>query len=253
MIGFCFLIKTSVDHVPLWSSFLARAAPGEARCYVHAKTAAPLSVPEGAWVDPSPLSTAWGDLSLVLATRRLFEQALADGCTAFVLVSGDMLPLQSFSAIREACRQTRISLQPRDGLNDRQRNANSQRYDVIAPWFGLPKAALRKQNMFFSMTAADYLLSRDLDVSRFPLEQLADEYFWVNGLIRAGLQVSHDDFIYCNPDPTRTQALPLQLDRDLVLHCCRQGYRFIRKIKVVDPRADECLRQLYAGTEWMVL
>lgn len=253
LIGFCFLIKTAVDHLPLWSSFLDRASPGEFSCYVHAKTPAPVAVPEGAWVDPNPLPTAWGDLSLVLATRRLFEKALADGCTAFVLVSGDMLPLQSFAAIRDICLQTRICLQPRDGLNDRQRNANNRRYEAIAPWFDLPKTSLRKQNMFFSITSADYLLLRGLDVSRFPLEQLADEYFWVNGLIRCGLRVNHDNFIYCNPDPTRTQALPLQLDRDLVLHCARHGYRFIRKVKDVDPRADECLRQLYAGNEWVLL
>ena len=107
--------------------------------------------------------------------------------------------------------------------------------------------------MFFSITSDDYLLLRDLDVSRFPLEQLADEYFWVNGLIRCGLRVNHDNFIYCNPDRTRTQALPLQLDRDLVLHCSRHGYRFIRKVKDVDSRADECLRQLYAGNEWVLL
>ena len=82
-----------MDHLPLWSHFLAGVSRDEVRCYVHAKTAKPEQVLEPAWVDPDPLPTAWGCLSLVLASRRLFEQAWGDGCTAMVLLSGDMLPL----------------------------------------------------------------------------------------------------------------------------------------------------------------
>ena len=145
-----------------------------------------------------------------------------------------------------------ICLQPRDGLNDRQRNANNRRYEAIAPWFDLPKTSLRKQNMFFSITSADYLLLRGLDVSRFPLEQLADEYFWVNGLIRCGLRVNHDNFIMQSRSNAHPGVTPAAGSGSCVA-LRRHGYRFIRKVKDVDPRADECLRQLYAGNEWVLL
>lgn len=236
-----------MDHLHLWTHWLAAAVPDDVRCYVHAKTPQPTSFPVAAWVDPDPIPTAWGSLSLVLATRRLFEKAWQDGCTSMLLLSGDMLPLQSFQAIRLACAQTQLSLQPGVGLNERQQNANDQRYTTIAPWFGLSKSALRKQNMFFAISAEDYALLRDLDPSEFPLQQLADEYFWVNALIRCGRPVRDNHFIYCNPDSTRTQALSFHLDAALLDHCGQRGYIFIRKVTSLDPQADVRLRQVYAG------
>ena len=129
-----------MDHLHLWTHCLATAAPDAVRCCVHAKTPQPTSYPVDAWVDADPIPTAWGALSLVLATRRLFEKAWQDGCTSMLLLSGDMLPLQSFQAIRQACTQTQLSLQPGVGLNERQQKANDQRYTTIAPWFGLSKS-----------------------------------------------------------------------------------------------------------------
>lgn len=223
------------------------ASSEDVRCYVHAKTSQPDAFPVDAWVDAEPIPTAWGSLSLVLATRRLFEKAWQDGCTSMLLLSGDMLPLQSFQVIERSCRQTQMSLQPCTGLNDRQRRANDQRYSTIAPWFGLAKAALRKQNMFFAMSSADYALLRDLDPSDFPLKKLADEYFWVNGLISRGRFVSPRRFVYCNFDPTCTQAASFNLDEALLEHCCQGGYIFVRKVTSLDPQADARLRQMYAG------
>ena len=224
------------------------AASEDVRCYVHAKTSQPDAFPVGSLVDAEPIPTAWGSLSLVLATRRLFEKAWQDGCTSMLLLSGDMLPLQSFQAIERTCCQTQMSLQPCTGLNERQRRANDQRYSTIAPWFGLSKAALRKQNMFFAMSSEDYALVRDLDPSVFPLKKLADEYFWVNGLISRGRVVRPHSFVYCNPDPTFTQAASFDLDEALLQHCLQGGYLFVRKVTSLDPSADARLRQMYAGT-----
>ena len=224
------------------------SSSGDVRCYVHAKTSQPDAFPLDAWVDPEPIPTAWGSLSLVLATRRLFEKAWLDGCTSMLLLSGDMLPVQSFQAVQRACIQTQMSLQPRIGLNERQRRANDQRYSMIAPWFGLSKAVLRKQNMFFAISCDDYALLRDLDPSDFPLKKLADEYFWVNGLICRGRSIDPHHFVYCNPDPTCTQAASFDLDEALLEHCFQGGYLFVRKVTSLDPPADARLRQMYAGT-----
>ena len=83
-IAFCFLIKDSVNNLDLWSTFFKGIACSRFRIYVHAKTPFPVVVPDGAVIDADPLPTAWGDLSLVLATRRLFDQGWKDGCTSMV-------------------------------------------------------------------------------------------------------------------------------------------------------------------------
>ena len=178
--------------------------------------------------DPYPA----GCLSLVLASRRLFEQAWGDGCTAMVLLSGDMLPLRSFQEIRRICRETQLSLQPRTGLRQRQQEANQRRFEEIAPWFGMSQFVLRKQNMFFAVTAADYALLRQFDPSTFPLDRLADEYYWVNCLIQSGLAVRDSRFLFCNSDLTRTQAASFHLD-ETCYPMCRGGYCFIRKVASV--------------------
>jgi len=236
-----------VDHLPLWGHFLAGVSREEVRCYVHAKTAKPEQVLEHTWIDPDPLPTAWGCLSLVLASRRLFEQAWGDGCTAMVLLSGDMLPLKSFQEIRQICLETQLSLQPRTGLKQQQQEANQRRFEEIAPWFGLRQSVLRKQNMFFAVTAADYALLRQFDPSTFPLDRLADEYFWVNCLIRSGLTVRDSRFVFCNSDLTRTQATSFHLDETLTTQCSEGGYCFIRKVASVSRWADVRLRNVYAG------
>ena len=148
-IAFCFLVKESVNNLDLWSAFFEGVAPSRFRVFVHAKTPFPSAVPDGALIDSDPLPTAWGELSLVMATRRLFDQALQDGCTSMVLLSGDMLPLWSFERIQERCQSTRFSLQPTEGLTERQSSANAARYAQMAPWLGLDVSQMMKQNMFF--------------------------------------------------------------------------------------------------------
>ena len=133
----------------LWERFLAPAPLGSFGIYVHAKTATPWPILINSCVDPSPLFTSWGNVSLVAATKRLFDAAVDDGCDAMVLVSGDMLPLQTFDWIRAFSEETRFSLQPSHGLTQRQSLANSQRFQQISPYFQLPVKQLRKQNMFF--------------------------------------------------------------------------------------------------------
>ena len=214
--------------------------------YVHAKTAAPCPILDAAWVDPCPLTTAWGDRSLVAATQRLFTAAIDDGCDAMVLLSGDMLPLQSFDWIQQFCRRNRLSLQPRDGLSERQLLANSKRFQQLAPYFGLELEQLRKQNMFFVIQrqeAIQIMVAAKLD--DFPLMQLADEYYWVNHLIRMNADWHESNVVYCNPDPTRTQALNLRLTVDLLRKCRRENYAFIRKIQALDPQVKMDLEACY--------
>lgn len=245
-LGFCFLIKHGLNHASLWSRFLAASPPGSAGVYVHAKTSTPFPVLDAAWVDPSPLATAWGDLSLVAATQRLFMTAIDDGCDAIVLLSGDMLPLHSFDWIQGFCRKTRLSLQPLEGLSERQLYANSERFKQISPYFGLKVEQLRKQNMFFVIQSRDAVKIMDAASPKdFPLLELADEYYWINHLIRMNADWHESNVVYCNPDPTRTQALNLVLTTDLLRKCREEGFAFIRKIQSLDPRIKNKLEDYY--------
>ena len=230
----------------LWSRFLAGSSPGSVGVYVHAKTSAPAPILDGAWVDPFPLSTAWGDLSLVMATQRLFMAAIDDGCDAMVLLSADMLPLQSFDWVQHFCCQNRFSLQPREGLSERQILANTKRFQQVAPYFGLEVEQLRKQNMFFVIQRhAAISVMNVARLDRFPLTQLADEYYWINHLIRMKVDWLESNVLYCNPDPTRTQALNLHLTTDLLRRCRQEDYAFIRKISSLDPQVKRELEACY--------
>ena len=245
-LGFCFLIKDGLSQVALWEYFLAQASPGSFGIYVHAKTPTPSPILMGSCVDPAPLLTAWGDWSLVAATQRLFAAAMDDACDAMVLLSGDMLPLQSFNWIKSFCKQTRISVQPSQGLTPRQRLANAERFAQIAPYFGLPLIRLRKQNMFFVIQRyAVEQIAASSSQETFPLQQLADEYYWVNHLIRLGVDWQPSKVVFCNPDPTRTQALPLILTSDMLREARSAGFAFIRKITSIDDQIDVQLRVIY--------
>ena len=245
-LGFCFLIKDGLSQLSLWERFLAPAPMGSFGVYVHAKTSTPSPVLKGSRVDPFPLMTAWGDNSLVAATQRLFSAASDDGCDAMVLVSGDMLPLQSFDWICAFCARTRIGLQPRQGLNQRQIRANAERFARIAPYFGLPLDRLRKQNMFFAIRRdAVCRIAATTSLEAFPLEQLADEYYWVNHLIRIDAEWQPSNVVFCNPDPTRTQALPMTLTSELLQDCRAAGFAFIRKITGVDAAVAAHLQAIY--------
>ncbi len=244
-IAFCFLIKDSVNNLDLWSAFFEGVDPSSFRVYVHAKTPFPSAVPAGAVIDADPLPTAWGDLSLVMATRRLFDQALQDGCSSMVLLSGDMLPLWPFERIRERCQSTRFSLQPSGGLTERQSSANAARYAQMAPWLGLDVSQMVKQNMFFSVSSADYRSVPGRPLRGCPLKQLADEYYWVNALIAAKYAVHNDNFLYCNPDQTRTQACALDLTSELLMACRKSRYLFIRKVSMVNAVLASLFRDIY--------
>jgi len=245
-LGFCFLIKDGLSQLSLWERFLAPASPGAFGIYVHAKTPSPSPVLEGSCVDPSPLATAWGEKSLVAATERLFAAAMDDGCDAMVLLSGDMLPLQPFDWIRLFCEQTRVSVQPGQGLNQRQRLANAERFAELAPYFGLPSERLRKQNMFFVIQRnAASRISALASLEAFPLQRLADEYYWINHLIGFGLEWQPSNVVFCNPDPTRTQALSMRLTPDLLSSTRASGFGFIRKITGIDAQALQHLEAIY--------
>lgn len=237
-LGYCFLVKEALHFQPLWQAFFSGVDPSHYRVYLHGKHGAiPCELP-GAWVDPEPLATAWGSLSLVQASKRLFERAFAEGCDSLLLLSGDMLPLWRYSTIANRCRSSRFSLQPTKGLNLQQQEANQARFEAIGAHLKMPVRQLRKQNMFFAISSHNYAKVRQEPIEAFPLAELADEYYWINQLRRLGHRSRDGRYVYCNPDSSRTQAVSLVLDPTTLRRCRSQGYLFLRKVsEVSDPES----------------
>ena len=67
----------------------------------------------------------------------------------------------------------------------------------------------------------------------------------MNALIAAKCTVQNDNFLYCNPDQTRTQAFALDLTPELLLECRKSRYLFIRKVSMVNAVSASLLRDIY--------
>ena len=83
--------------------------------------------------------------------------------------------------------------------------------------------------------------------SEFPLHELADEYYWINHLIRIGAEWESSNVVFCNPDPTKTQALVLNLTPNLLRSCVSDGYAFIRKMADIDAGVVRALKRIYSA------
>ena len=105
---------------------------------------------------------------------------------------------------------------------------------------------LRKQNMFFVILREVICrIIESASVDYFPLLQLADEYYWVNHLIRIGAEWQSSNVVFCNSDPTRTQAKVMELTPALLESCRNDGYGFIRKITSLDDQVRADLQAVY--------
>ena len=216
----------------LWQKFFMSADKSSYSIYIHAKSNIVSTILDNVFVDPHPLDTEWASISLVHATKRLLETAFDDGCQAVVFLSGDSLPIWNFKTICNLCTKTLFSLQPKDGLQQYQIKKNQREHNRIRGFYNLPSTKnLVKQNMFFSITKADFDAIKNVDIDDFPCKEVPDEYFWANQLIIKGHEVNDCNFIFVNDDPTKTQSLSWIIDSNLLHHTRSMGYLFIRKVK----------------------
>lgn len=230
-IGFCFLVKNNISNQKIWQKFFSMADRSSYSIYIHAKSNVVSTALDNVFIDPHPLVTEWASISLVHATKRLLETAFEDGCQAVVFLSGDSLPIWNFKTICNLCTKTLFSLQPKDGLHQYQIKKNQREHNRIREFYNLPSTKnLVKQNMFFSITKADFDAIKNVDIDNFPCKEVPDEYFWANQLIIKGNAVSDSDFIFVNDDPTKTQSLSWIVDSELLHYTRSRGYLFIRKV-----------------------
>ena len=93
---------------------------------------------------------------------------------------------------------------------------NRREHMRIRDYYQLSTSAnLVKQNMFFSISKADFDTVKGVDIDSFPSQEVPDEYFWANQLIIRGKIVDDSKYIFVNHDPTKTQALSFVLDGEI--------------------------------------
>ena len=222
-IGFCFLTKDKIHFENLWKVFFDSANENQYSIYIHSKTTNVNTIFKNACIDLNPIETSWASISLVHATKRLLETAFNDGCESVVFLSGDTLPLWNFETIKYFCSKTLFSLQPKNNLYPYQINMNQREHTRIREYYKLSASAdLVKQNMFFSISKADFYSIKDVDIDSFPSREVPDEYFWANQLIIRGKSINDSRYIYVNDDPTKTQAYLLFLMEKLSLMCVKR-------------------------------
>ena len=242
-IGFCFLVKENISKENLWRNFLKSANIDDYSVYIHSKSSHVPSSLKNVVVDPHPIETAWASISLVHATKRLLETAFNDDCDSVIFLSGDSLPLWNFQTIQQLCSRTLFSLQPKQDLYPFQIKMNQREFERIRTFYNLEKTVqLVKQNMFFSLSKLDYNAVKNVQIEKFPCQEVPDEYFWANQLILSGISVQNSNYIYVNDDPTKTQSLSWVLDEEIIHNARSRGCLFIRK---VNGFSSDFARQYY--------
>lgn len=123
-LGLLFLTRADVNHPEIWREFIAES-PDRVRVFSHPKH--PQSV-SGGFLDGSVIAdhheTAWGDISLVRATRSLLLEALADPTlTHFALLSESCVPIRPLPEILR-----HLDLDPRSRFGFRTLKQASDRH-----------------------------------------------------------------------------------------------------------------------------
>src|SRR3989338_4157141 len=95
-VAFCFLLYDTVQHSKRWEKFF-KGYDQYYNIYTHPKL---ITRETQKWVEDHAVKTVptqWGDMSLIMATIRLFKTALRDPSNKFfALISGTCIPVHDF-------------------------------------------------------------------------------------------------------------------------------------------------------------
>ena len=98
-LAFCFLSYNDIEQHDIWLSFFERGNKDQYVIYLHRSDGIRESSLPGCNVIPT-IPTAWGKFSLLQAQQNMYNEAIRDpDVCKFILLSGDSIPLYSFSKI----------------------------------------------------------------------------------------------------------------------------------------------------------
>lgn len=212
-LGLLFLTRDDVNQPEVWREWTGQrgglksalrseeaSAGEEVRVFCHAKN----ELPEGAFLKGHEVSahheTAWGEVSLVKATRALLEDALADETlTHFMLLSEACVPIRPLSEVLR-----RLQWDSRPQMRPRAFEAAPKHFrGRMAKAPEIPKSCSRfsSQWWLFDRTAAMMVMRNDYS-DLFAEVFAADETYFATILKMAGYPL--EDFIL-NEEVTWTQ------------------------------------------------
>ena len=128
-IAFCFLTIGNIHQIDLWKKFL-KGNENKYNIYIHPKEPEKVNNEWKKYIIKDRIDTKWGDISLVKATLKLFQEAyMNDNNKMFILVSDSCIPIYNFEYIYDNLinhQITRYSIR-----NKNQENMLKPRYNEI--------------------------------------------------------------------------------------------------------------------------
>lgn len=231
-IGFCFMIKDQFYNQDIWKEFFKNIPHDEYKIYIHYKKKCTMNLENYEFINSIP--TKWGTISLVQATFRLFERATDDNCTIMFLLSGDTLPMQSYSNIS----QIRVTLfRPMHKNIQKKTKFCIQNYNRLSARIkeSLPFSKWRKQHMFFCMTSQHFKKIRlQPKLHHYFNVVIPDEYYFINQCTFLNIPYKTYPYIYVGQTNYQTQAINITNAHFQQNHNTIRQFIFIRKI--VDHR-----------------
>jgi len=97
-LALCFLTYYNIERDDVWEKWL-KGHEDKVNIYIHSKFRFNSSKFPKNYKRVDTIPTKWGSYGLVEATFRLFEAAVADGNTFFILLSDKCIPLKKFNYI----------------------------------------------------------------------------------------------------------------------------------------------------------
>ena len=97
-LALCFLTYNTIERDDVWEKWL-KGYEDKVNIYVHSKFRFNSSKFPKNYKQVDTIPTKWGSYGLVAATFLLFEAAVADGNTFFILLSDKCIPLKKFKYI----------------------------------------------------------------------------------------------------------------------------------------------------------
>tara|TARA_Y100000389_G_scaffold189963_1_gene214284 strand:- start:4622 stop:6235 length:1614 start_codon:yes stop_codon:yes gene_type:complete len=147
-VAFCFMSYGDIKHADLWEKFFNELEPDSYSIYIHPKEPSDVKSIFKNHIIEDRLETEWGDISLVRATNRLYEEALKDEANKVaVLLSDSCIPIHSPNIIKDELLSKKENILSSMGNMDEQ-----SRYEQIKNKTTIKRHHFEKRSQWMSLT-----------------------------------------------------------------------------------------------------
>lgn len=162
-IAFCFMSYSDIKHADLWEKFFNELDPDSYSVYIHPKEPKEVKSIFKNYIIEDRLETEWGDISLVRATNRLYEEALKDEANkVVVLLSDSCIPIHNPNIVRNEllshkenrlCSMENMDEESRYGLVKDKETIKRHHFEKRSQWMSLTRETV-EEILKYDMTDA---------------------------------------------------------------------------------------------------